>query len=209
MPALERIAHFRQRRDEAPNQELARELASARDRDGICEIAENLRNKNKDIQADCIKVLYEIGYIDPSLIAEYAEEFVRLLHSRNNRLVWGGMIALGTVADLRPQVVITHLDEIERTIDQGSVITVDNGVQVLARAASKDEKYSREIIPYLLEHLRTCRPKDLPQHAEKSLPAINATNKSRFIKVLSARMDDVSGAALVRVKKVVKAAEER
>ncbi len=209
MPALERIAHFRQRRDEAPNQELARELASARDRDGICEIAENLRNKNRDIQADCIKVLYEIGYIDPSLIAEYAEEFVRLLHSRNNRLVWGGMIALGTVAELRPQVVITHLDEIERTIDQGSVITVDNGVQVLARAASKDEKYSREIIPYLLEHLRTCRPKDLPQHAEKSLPAINATNKSRFIKVLSARMDDVSGAALVRVKKVVKAAEER
>ncbi len=70
MPALQRIAHFQGRRDEAPNQELARELASARDRDGICEIAENLRNKNKDIQADCIKVLYEVGYIDPGLIAE-------------------------------------------------------------------------------------------------------------------------------------------
>ncbi len=209
MPALERIAHFQHRRDEVANQELARELASARDRDGICEIAENLRNKNKDIQADCIKVLYEVGYIDPGLIAEYADEFIKLLHSRNNRLVWGGMIALGTVAELRPQVVIAHLDEIERAMDQGSVITVDNGVQVLARAASKDEKYSREIFPYLLEHLRTCRPKDLPQHAEKSLPAINAANKSRFLKVLSDRMDDISGAALVRVKKVVKAAEER
>lgn len=209
MPALERIAHFQHRRDEVPNQELARELASARDRDGICEIAENLRNKNKDIQADCIKVLYEVGYIDPKLIAEYAEEFIRLLHTRNNRLVWGGMIALGTVAELRPQVVIAHLDEINQAIEQGSVITVDNGVQVLARAASKDEKYSREIIPFLLEHLRTCRPKDLPQHAEKSLPAINATNKSRFIKVLSARMDDISGPALVRVKKVLKTAEEK
>ena len=207
MPALERIAHFQHRRDEVPNQELAHELASTRDRDGICEIAENLRNKNKDIQADCIKVLYEIGYIEPGLIAEYAEDFVRLLHSRNNRLVWGGMIALGTVADLRPQVVIAHLDEIERAIDQGSVITVDNGVQVLARAASKDEKYSREIIPYLLEHLRTCRPKDLPQHAEKSLPAVNARNKSRFINVLSNRMDEFSGAALARLKKVVKMAE--
>ena len=192
-----------------PNQELARDLAAGKDRDGICEIAENLWNKNKGIQADCIKVLYEIGYIDPDLIADYAEDFVRLLHNRNNRLVWGGMIALGTVADLKPQVVMSHLDEIENVMDKGSVITVDNGVQVLARAASKNEKYSREIVPYLLEHLRTCRPKDVAQHAEKSLPAINATNKRRFIAVLSRRMEDLSGAALARVKKVVKEADRR
>ncbi len=209
MSALERIAHFQNRRDEVPNQVLARELASSADRDGICEIAENLTNKNRAIQADCIKVLYEIGYIDPSLIAEHAEKFVRLLHSHNNRLVWGGMIALGAVADLRPHVVVAHLDDIELAIRKGSVITVDNGVQVLARAASKDDKYSREILPYLIEHLRTCRPKELPQHAEKSLPAINAVNKARFIRVLTARLDEVSGAALARVKKVVQQAEQR
>jgi hypothetical protein len=209
MSALERIAHFQNRRDEAPNQELARQLAAAQDRDGICEIAENLRNKNKSIQADCIKVLYEIGYIDPSLVAEFAEDYIKLLHSRNNRLVWGSMIALGTVAELRAPLVVAHLDEIEKVMDNGSVITVDNGVQALARAASRDEKYSREIVPYLLEHLRTCRPKDVPQHAEKSLPAVNANNKTRFINVLNGRMDDLSGAALARVKKVVKEAQKR
>lgn len=209
MHALEGIAHSQNRRDEVPNQDLARKLAAARDRDGICEIAENLWNRNKSIQADCIKVLYEIGYIDPELIAEYAEDFVKLLHSRNNRLVWGGMIALGTIAGIRPQVVLAHLDEIERAIDKGSVITVDHGVQALARAASRDEKYSREIIPYLLEHLRTCPPKELPQRAEKSVPAITATNKTRFISVLNRRMDDLSGPGLVRVKKVLKEAEEK
>jgi hypothetical protein len=209
MTALERIAHFQNRRDEVPNQVLARELASSGDRDGICEIAENLSNKNRGIQADCIKVLYEIGYLDPGLIAEYAEQFVRLLHSHNNRLAWGAMIALGTVADLRPHVVVAHLDEIELAIRKGSVITVDNGVQVLARAASKDDKYSREIIPYLIEHLRTCRPKELPQHAEKSLPAINAVNKARFTRVLTARRDELSGSALARVNKVIRQAEER
>ena len=209
MSTLERLSHFQNRRDELPNQELARDLAFAQDRDAICEIAENLWNKNKGIQADCIKVLYEIGYIDPNLIAEYADEFIKLLRSRNNRLVWGGMIALGTVADLRPLVVLAHLDEIQRVIDKGSVITVDNGVQVLARAASKDERVSREIVPYLIEHLRTCRPKDLAQHAEKSLPAVNAINKTRFIKVLTDRMEDLSDTALARVKKVVKQAEER
>ena len=209
MTALERIAHFRKRRDEVPNQELARELSSAKDSEGICEIAENLWNKNKSIQADCIKVLYEVGYINPSLIADYAEDFVRLLHSRNNRLVWGGMTALGTVAEIKAQTVFAHLDEIERVMDTGSVITMDNGVQTLARAASKNERYAREILPYLLEHLSTCRPKDVAQHAEKCLPAMNANNKTRFIAVLNRRMDDLSGAALARVKKVVKEAETR
>ncbi len=209
MSALERTAHAQKRRDEVPNLELARELAAARDREGICEIAENLWNRNKNIQADCIKVLYEIGYIDPGLIAEYAEEFIKLLHSRNNRMVWGGMIALGTIAGLRPQVVLAHLDEIARTIETGSVITVDNGIQVLARAASRDEKYSREILPYVLEHLRTCRPQSLPQHAEKSLLAINAANKARFINILDRRMNELAGTARARLQKVVKAAEER
>ncbi len=208
MTALEQIAHFQNRRDDIPNQELARRLASSQDSDGICEIAENLRNKNHSIQSDCIKVLYEIGYIDPSLIAAYAEDFIKLLHSRNNRLVWGGMIALGTVAELRAPLIVAHLDEIERVINTGSVITVDNGIQALARAASRNEKYTREILPILVEHLRTCRPKDVPQHAEKSLPAINATNKSRFINVLKNRLQDLSGAGLVRLKKVIQQAED-
>ncbi len=207
MTALERIAHFQGRRDDAPNQELARQLAAAGDRDGICEIAENLWSKNRSIQSDCIKVLYEVAYIDPALVAEYAEDFVRLLHSRNNRLVWGGMIALSAVAELRAPVVMAHLDEIERVIHTGTVITVDHGIQALARAASKNEKYAREVLPILVEHLRTCRLKDVPQHAERSLPAINAANKSRFIAVLNDRLPDLSGAALARLKKVIQQAE--
>lgn len=209
MSALERTAHAQHRRDEVPNQELARDLAATKDRDGICEIAENLWNRNKSIQADCVKVLYEVGTIDPSLIAEYAEEFIKLLHSHNNRMVWGGMIALGTVAGLKPHVVLAHLDEIERAIETGSVITVDNGVEVLARAASRDEKYAREILPYVLEHLRTCRAQSIPQHAEKTLITINAGNKARFINILNRRINELTGAARARVQKVVKAAEER
>ena len=88
MSVLNRIAHLQNRRDEVPNQELARDLAVQKNRGAILEIAENLWNKDKNIQADCIKVLYEIGYIDPSLIADYAEDFLKLLRSRNNRLVW-------------------------------------------------------------------------------------------------------------------------
>jgi hypothetical protein len=88
MSVLNRLASSLRRRDEVPNQELARDLASNRDKAGIREIAENLRNKDKNIQADCIKVLYEIGHLEPELIADYTEDFAKCLKSKNNRLVW-------------------------------------------------------------------------------------------------------------------------
>ena len=208
MSALNRIAHLQNRRDEVPNQELARDLARQKNREGIREIAENLWNKDKNIQADCIKVLYEVGYIDPSLIAGYAEDFLKLLRSRNNRLVWGGMIALSTVAELRADLIHTHLDQILKAMNSGSVITVDNAVKALALAASKDA-YRDSIFPHLLEHLRTCRPKDVPQHSGKSLPAVDANNKEDFIAVLEKRLEDLSGSQITHVKKVIKAAKNR
>lgn len=209
MPALNRIAHFQNRRDEVPNQELARDLAARHDRQGVREIVENLGHKDKNVRADCIKVLYEVGYLDPGLVADYAEDFVSLLKSSNNRLVWGGMIALGTVAQLKADVVYAHLDEIRKLLHGGSVITVDNAVLTLARAASRDERYNRAIFPSLLEHLQGCRPKDVPQHSEKTLPAVNGANKAEFIAVLEQRLTDLSGAGLVRVKKVIREADNR
>ena len=206
MSILNRIAYFQNRRDEIPNQELARDLATSKDKKGIQEIAENLWNKDKNVRADCIKVLYEIGYIDPILIADYAEDFVRLLKSANNRMVWGGMTALGSIAALKAEMIYLHLDEIRRAIAEGSVITVDNGILTLARAAAQSDEISVVIFPYLLEHLRTCRPKDVAQHAEKTLVAVNATNRDPFISALEKRLEDLSGAGLARVKKVIKEA---
>jgi hypothetical protein len=204
--ALDRIAYLQHRRDEVPNQDLARDLAKKKDRKGIHEIADNLWNKDKNIQADCIKVLYEVGYIDPALIAPYAEDFIKLLKSKNNRMVWGGMIALGVVAEQKADVVLKSLGEIKGAMKAGSVITVDNAVQVLARAASAGEKYRKVMFPLLIAHLKTCRPKDVPQHAEKSLPAVNAANRKEFAAVLTKRMEDLSGSGLARVKKVLGAA---
>ncbi len=205
MTILNRLAHFQNRRDEVPNQELARDLAAQKDRAGIREIAEHLWDKNANVAADCIKVLYEVGYIDPSLIADYVEDFVRLLKNRNNRLVWGGMIALAEAARANPDGVYKHLAEIKKAMDAGSVITVDNAVKALALAAAKPE-YNAAIFPILLKHLQTCRPKDVAQHSEKSLPAVNGKNKAKFISTLEKRMEDLSGSALARVKKVIKQA---
>jgi hypothetical protein len=207
MSVLEGLAHSQGRRDEVPNQELARTLASGRDRKGIREIAENLWNKDKNIQADCIKVLYEVGYVDPALVAPYVDDFLKLLGSSNNRLVWGGMIALATVAALKADTIFAHLDEIQGAMKTGSVITVDNGVAALAGAASQNPRYRKAIFPFLMSHLKTCRPKDVPQHCEKILVAVDASNKAQFVAVLRARLADLSGGGLRRVTRVISTAD--
>jgi len=206
MSVLPRLASSLGRRDEVPNQELARDLAARKDKAGTREIAQNLWNKDRNIQADCIKVLYEVGTLEPKLIADYAEEFVKLLRSRNNRLVWGGMTALAEVARANPDVVFKHLDEIKKAKETGSAITVDNAISTLAYTAAANETYNNAIFPYLLKHLSGCRPKEVPQHAEKTLPALNSSNKAGFIKVLEKRMEDLSGSGLSRVKKVIRQA---
>jgi len=203
---LNRLAHSLGRRDEVPNQELARDLAAKKDKKGILEITKNLWNKDKNIQADCIKVLYEVGVIEPKLIADYTDDFVKCLRSKNNRLAWGGMTALAEVAKANPDAVFKHLDAIKKAKEGGSVITVDNAISTLAYTAAGNKKYNEVIFPYLIKHLSGCRPKEVPQHSEKTLPAVNPSNKTDFIKVLEKRMEDLSGGGLTRVKKVIKQA---
>lgn len=209
MSVLNRLAHSQGLRDEVPNQKLARDLAAKKDKAGIREIAENLWNQDKNIQADCIKVLYEIGYINPALIAGYVDDFAKLLKSRNNRLVWGAMTALGEAARADPDAVFKHLDEIKKAKESGSVITVDNAIAALARTAAGNAGYNKAIFPYLLKHLGSCRPKEVPQHSEKTLPAVNASNRQDFMALLEKRMEDLSGSGLSRVKKVIKQANSR
>jgi hypothetical protein len=203
MTVIERIAFYQGRRDEVPNQDLARDLASRRDTAGIAEIASGLFHKEANVRNDCLKVLYEIGYLDPALVGDYSGEFVRLLKSRNNRLVWGAMIALSTIAGVRAAEIYAHLPEILKAMQSGSVITVDNAIKTLALLGRDDAARRREVAPILLRHLATCRPKDVPQHAESSLPAVDAENKAAFIQVLEKRRTDLSAAQLRRVNKVI------
>jgi hypothetical protein len=209
MSILSKIAYFQNRRDEVPNQELAAALAEKKDRKNIREIAENLWHENAQVQSDCLKVLYEIGYLNPALIAEYVCDFLKLLASRNNRLVWGSMIALSTIAEVKATELFEHREAIQKAMAQGSVITIDNGIKVLALLAAGDKGRCDTLFVYLLHHLETCRPKDVPQHAEKTLVAVHAQNKARFILVLERRMTEMTSTQAKRVNQVIKEARER
>ncbi len=207
MLVIDRLATSLGRRDDVPNQELARELAQRQATDEIRQLVNHLKNPDRNIQSDCIKVLYEIGYIAPELIAEYVETFLELLKSKNNRLVWGGMIALSTIAGLKAPFLFEHREELKKAIDNGSVITVDRGIKALAQIAAQNEQFQKELVPYLLHHLQTCRPKDVPLRAEAIQSAIGSENKERFIKILQARIPDLRPSQVKRLERIIKTME--
>ncbi|MGE7922637.1 hypothetical protein ACQKND_05575 [Viridibacillus arvi] len=204
MTIVPKLASKLQRRDEEPNIELAQELVNDHNHEGIKEVIQNLSNKDKGIQQDCIKVAYEIGEVKPELISEFALTFISLLKSRNNRLVWGAMTALSNIATVSSTIMMEHLETIFLTLKTGSVITVDKGVLTLAKLASTSKENNERIFPFLLHHLETCRSKELPQHAESTLIAANNDNKEAFLTVLKLRENELTAPQLKRIRKIYK-----
>jgi hypothetical protein len=209
MSVLHKIAFYQDRRDEVPNQELARELAEARDAEGIREIAENLGHKNPNVQSDCLKVLYEIGYLAPDLIAGYVDRFLALLRHKNNRMVWGGMIALATIAELKPTEIWNDVDAVIEAVDRGSLITVVWGVKTLAVVASTEEARREKLFPILMKRLKECLPRDVPMHAQSILCAVDAGNKAEYLSAIESRKAEMTASQLARLRKVTRQVEGR
>jgi hypothetical protein len=206
MTAIEQLATSLDRRDDVPNQELAARIIKEKKTEWVRELVDNLDHKNKNIQSDCIKVLYEIGERGGAqMIAPYFQIFAQLLDNKNNRLVWGAMYALDSIASVKPADIFSVLAAVLKAIDKGSVITIDGGVSILAKLAAVNE-FSEVAFPLLMEQLQRCPAKQLPMYAEKSVVAVNATNKSQFVKLIEQRYSEMDrDSQKKRLDKVLKA----
>jgi hypothetical protein len=206
MSVINQLASSLGRRDEIPNQELAQKIASKKDRAAVKELVENLSNKNKNIQSDCIKTLYEIGEKEPGLIAGYYKEFAGLLTSKNGRLVWGAASALSSIAEANPKGVYSLLPVMLKAADDsGSVIARDHAVKAIAKVGALKE-YNKDCSTLMLEQLMKAPVNQFPMYAEESMPLINNTNRDAFIDMINARMDDdiEQESKRKRVEKVLK-----
>ena len=202
MSVLNKLASSLDRRDEVPNRELAKEIIKKNDKKAIKELVENLSNKDKNIQSDCIKVLYEIGEQRSELIAEYYKEFTQLLENKNNRLVWGAMTAIDTITKYHPKEIYKTLPKLIDIAEKGSVITTDHLVNIMIQLIASKQT---DVFPLLMEQLRNCPTNQLPMYAERSLPVINEKNKAVFVKVLSSRLKEVEKESKkARIEKVLK-----
>ena len=203
MSNLQKLASRHGRRDEDLNKILARELVDQYATDGIKEIVAHLVNPDKRIQSDCASVLEEVGRLDPDLLTPYVTDFLALLASKSNRMVWGGMILLAMIAESVPDGIFPHRDTLIRSIQTGSVITQDQGIKTLAIVAAAGTAYNEALFPFLLEHLQSCRPKSLPQHAESVALAVTAENKDRFLTVITERQGLLSPPQQRRIRKLI------
>jgi HEAT repeat protein len=172
MRIIEKLASSLNRRDEVPNQELAKQIANKKDKAAIKELIELLNNKSKDIQSDSIKVLYEIGEQEPSLIAEYAKNFIALLDSKNNRLQWGTMTALDSITSENPKEIYKALPKIIKGANNGSVITKDRAVNILIKLCDS-KQYEEDAFALLVEQLLNSPNKSITNVRREG----NANNK--------------------------------
>ena len=204
MSVLAKLASRQGRSDEELNKELGRELSRRRDIEAIREIAENLWHEDPKIQSDCDAVMEEIGRQAPELIEAYVADFLKLLSSKRNRRVWQSMICLSLIAERKPREIFENRATIIRVMGKGSVITQDNGIKTLAKVAAADDAYSRELFPYLLAQLESCRPQSVPQYAESLFCAVNSENREEYREILVQRFEELSTSQQRRIERILK-----
>jgi hypothetical protein len=204
MTIINKLASSLGRRDEVPNIMLAQTIAAAKDTAAVTELVECLSQKNKDIQNDSIKVLYEAAAIDPGLLKEHAGMMALLLSSKNNRLQWGAMTVLNAITEKYPRLVYSFLPEIIRAAGTGSVITNDQFTGILVKLCATKE-YGNEAFHLLNEQLLRSPLNQLPMYAEMAVPVITGKHKATFINSLTVRLTEFEKESKKkRVEKVIK-----
>jgi hypothetical protein len=202
MSMLGRLASALGRNDEQPNVELAEALAASPDPAAVAELVAALSGKSA-VANDAIKVLYELGERRPELVALYADEFIAMLGSKNNRMVWGALSAIDTVTAIRAEDVVVALDAILAAADAGSVIARDKANAILVKLATTE--HAAQVLPILISRLGDAAPNQFPTYAEAIATVIDAEHKAMFIEVLEARLPGVDGTAKrARVEKLLR-----
>ena len=189
MGVIEKLASSLNRRDELPNQELAKEIAEKRDTEAIEELVDHLHSKSNAVNSDCIKVLYEIGAINPNLIAHHADTFIQLLDEKNNRMQWGAMTALSSIVHVNPKPIYAALQKIIETADNGTVITKDHAINILIGLCSI-KPFADKAFNQLLTQLANSPSNQVPMYAEKAMPVVQKKNSAAFLQTLTGRMKD-------------------
>lgn len=205
MSVIDKLATSLDRRDEVPNQELAKEIVTKKDKAAVAELVDLLQNhKSKGIKADCIKTLYEVGYLEPKLIADYFDVYVKLLGDKNNRLVWGAMITLDTIAELKPQEMYEALPIITDTMDKGSVITKDHGIKIMAKLATV-KGWEDDAFILMLEQIQTSPENQFPSYVEKAAEVATKSNYKRLVQIAEDRLPEIDKPTKVkRIEKALK-----
>ncbi|WP_262693373.1 hypothetical protein [Kordiimonas aquimaris] len=175
-------------KDEQPNILLANKIAATKDTAAITALVNVIRSGRIAARSDCIKVLYEIGYQNPMMIAPHIDTFFLLTENKNNRLVWGAFTAINTLTGLCADVIFERINTLEKVADNASVIAKDQMINILI-SLSSHEQYQDKSITMLLNRIAKCAVNQLPMYAEKATAlALSLKDALALIKTLEKRL---------------------
>ncbi len=183
---------------------MAREIITAEDGLAIKELVNLLETGTTPIKNDCIKVLYEIGETEPKLIAEFLPSFLQTLHSKNNRLQWGAMTAISSIARVLPDEVYQLIPGILEVANNGSVITKDKAFLTLVYLAQNPGSL-RQTGYLMLEQLDASAENQFPRYCEQAVQVIPPDLHSKLVALMQRRLPEMQKASSKqRVEKVLK-----
>jgi hypothetical protein len=119
-------------------------------------------------------------------------------------MVWGGMIALSTIAELKADRLFKEYKRIESIIENGTVITEVAGIKILVRIASVNDEYYKSVFKFLLKYVKEGRPIDLAGRIEEYRKILNDKNAKEVLKALNENANQFSQAQKSRINKVLK-----
>lgn len=200
----ENLASSLGRRDEEPNIELAQRIVSAKDKAAVKDLVTLLHDKKKDVQNDSIKVLYEVGSLEPVLLKPHLDTFLEQLRSKNNRMVWGAMTAIDAITVIVPQEVYDALPEILDAGEKGSVIAKDHVVGILVKLAGVKNLHDN-VTPLLFEQLVNGAHNQFAMYAENVMTVVSAGHREKFVNILEERLPELpKDSQKKRVEKILR-----
>lgn len=175
--------------DQNPDQDLAFRLAVANDKQAVEELAEQLNHSEKESQRACIRLLLEIGAINPELIAPLAPVFLEFIKESSNPLKSEGMKALALLVFENPSFIYKSLPVILEAAGKGSEKTRTETVHILVQLC-QIPVFAAASFAYLLDLLRESSVNQLPRYVERMREILNEDNKGRVLEMLNKRLDE-------------------
>jgi len=198
MPIAHRLASALKRKDQAPNIELAIDIVEAEDCEATRELAELLATGTKSQRHEALKVLYEIGYREPAMLAPHIELLFDELDSSNNRTLWGAMIALSTLVAANPTRIMKGIDQLMDAAERSSVIAKYHMVKILVALAALP-RHHNEVMPHLFQMVESAAINQFPTYAERAAEVlIQPSEAKRLITLIEARHFPANHAAKAR-----------
>ena len=201
---IDRLSHSRQRIDQGPNKEIARQLATTGDMAAVKELIALLLHPDKRVVYDVLLVLAHLAELDPLMVSVHLSSFFPMTSSTINSHIWASMIVISRITRGNESVVFEHLSEILNGMSRSTVVARDHGVRILVQLYQHPE-YCEDVFTLYLEQLYMAPDNQLGQYALRIYPYIKPIHRPDVIRVLEERESElVNETHRRRITKILK-----